>query len=187
MASLPDYMSPDEYLAVERGAEFKSEYIDGIMYAMAGASERHNAIVANLIISIGVQLRGRDCRVYPSDLKIRVPNSTSFLYPDVSVVCGDPISADEHKDVIINPWLIVEVLSESTAAFDRGRKFLRYQQINSLREYVLVDQNEPHVEKFERQPNDNWLYSKVAGIDEKIILTSIQCELSLKDVYPKVP
>jgi Uma2 family endonuclease len=186
MAIQPDYyLPPEEYLAIERKAEFKSEYLDGVMYAMAGATERHNVVVANLIISIGVQLRGRPCRVYPSDLKVRVLNSKRFFYPDVSVVCGETAFADEHKDVIVNPILIAEVLSEGTAGFDRGKKFLSYQQIDSLKEYVLIAQDEILVEKYARLDNNSWVYTKTAGVEGTIILPSIQCEISLRDVYDK--
>lgn len=124
MSPLPGYrLSPEEYLALERKAEHKSEYIDGIIYAMAGGSERHNLIAANIIIALGTQLRNRPCRVYTSDLKVGAPNSTRFFYPDVSVICGEPQFVDDEKDVILNPILIAEVLSESTAAFDRGKNF----------------------------------------------------------------
>jgi len=186
MASVPNYyLSPEEYLALERKAEFKSEYIDGVVYAMAGASKRHNLIVANIIITIGAQLKGRPCRVYPSDLKVRVPNSKRFFYPDVSVVCGDDEFADEQQDVILNPTLIVKVSSESTAAFDRGKKFLSYQQIDSLQEYLLVSQDEVLVEGYAKQGSDRWLYTKVIGLERTLTLPSIECELPLKDVYDK--
>jgi Uma2 family endonuclease len=178
-------MTPEEYLSVERRAEYKSEYVDGVMCAMAGSSERHNIIVANLIISIGVQLRDRPCRVYPSDLKVRVPNSTRFFYPDVSVVCGETRFADEQKDVILNPVLIIEVLSDTTAGFDRGRKFLSYPQIESLKEYLLVAQDEILVEKYSRQSDDSWLYTKVADVDRSLSLSSIQCEIRLREIYDK--
>lgn len=122
MASLPDYyLSPEEYLSLERRAEFKSEYVDGVVYETAGGSERHNLITANLIVALGVQLRERPCRVYPSNLKVRLPNSRRCFYPDVSVVCGETQFADEERDVILNPFLIVEVLSDSTEAFIAGR------------------------------------------------------------------
>ena len=186
MSSLPSYyLSPEEYLAVERKAEYKSEYLDGVMYAMAGGSERHNLIAANIIIAIGVQLRDRPCRVYPSDLKVRVPNSKRFFYPDISVVCGETKFADAERDVILNPVLIVEVLSESTAAFDRGKKFLSYQQIDSLQEYLLVSQDEVIVERYIKQNNDTWLYTKAVGLDETITLPSIECEVALRDIYDK--
>lgn len=186
MSSLPSYyLSPEEYLAIERQAEYKSEYVDGVMYAMAGGSERHNLIAANIIIAIGVQLRNRPCRVYPSDLKVRVPNSKRFFYPDVSVVCGETRFADDERDVIVNPSLIVEVLSESTAAYDRGKKFLSYQQIDSLQEYLLVSQDEMLVEHYVRQDNDSWLYTKAIGLEETINLPSIECKVALRDIYDK--
>jgi Uma2 family endonuclease len=186
MASVPNYsLSPEEYLALERKAEFKSEYLDGVVYAFAGGSKLHNLVVANVIITLGGQLKGRPCRVYPSDLKVRVPNSKRFFYPDVSVVCGDDEFADEEQDVILNPTLIVEVSSESTAAFDRGKKFLSYQQIVSLQDYLLVSQDEILVEGYARQSNDTWLYTTVTGLDGGLALRSIGCELALKDVYDK--
>jgi len=186
MASVPKYyLSPEEYLALERQAEFKSEYMDGVVYAFAGGSERHNLIVANIVITLGGQLKGRACKVYPSDLKVRVPNSKRFFYPDVSVVCGKVEFADDERDVILNPTLIVEVSSESTAAFDRGQKFLSYQQIDSLQEYLLVSQDEILVEGYARQGSDRWLYTKVTGVEGNLTLPSIECELALKDVYDK--
>ncbi|MDT5060788.1 MAG: hypothetical protein QOH63_1247 [Acidobacteriota bacterium] len=186
MSSLPSYLlSPEEYLAIERQAEYKSEYLDGVMYAMAGGSERHNLIAANIIISVGLQLRNRPCRVYPSDLKVRIPNSTRFFYPDVSVVCGDTKFADDERDVILNPVLIVAVLSDSTAAYDRGKKFLSYQEIESLQEYLLIAQDEFLVEHFVRQDDDSWLYTKANNLEEIITLPSIECELALRDVYDK--
>lgn len=187
MASLPNYyLSPEEYLAIERRAEYKSEYLDGVMYAMSGASERHNLIVGNLVAEFNVQLRKTDCRVYPSDLRVRVPNSRRFFYPDVSVVCGETEFADEERDVVLNPIVVVEVLSESTAAFDRGKKFQSYQQIESLREYLLVSQDEFVVEHFLRQAENRWLYTKAGGLDETLALPSVNCRLALADIYGKV-
>jgi Uma2 family endonuclease len=187
MSSLPDhYLSPEEYLTLERRAEFKSEYVDGVMYAMAGDSERLNLIAANIIAAIGSQLRDLPCRVYPSDLKVRVPNSRRFFYPDVSIVCGETQFADDEKDVVLNPVVVVEVLSESTAAFDRGKKFQSYQQIESLREYLLVSQDEYVVEHFLRQNDGHWLYTKAGGLEEALALPTVKCQLALRDVYSKV-
>ena len=186
MSSLPSYyLSPEEYLAIERQAEYKSEYVDGVMYAMAGGSERHNLIAGNLITELNIQLRKAPCRVYPSDLKVHVPNSKRFFYPDVSVVCGETQFADDERDVVLNPILIVEVLSESTAAFDRGKKFQSYQQIDSLQEYLLVSQDEHLVEHYLRQEDAHWLYTKVNGLDGEIILPTLKCQLSLSDIYNK--
>jgi len=187
MASLPrQFVNPEEYLAAERGADMRSEYVDGVVYAMAGASERHNAIVANLIIAIGVRLRGGPCRVYPSDLKVGLQNRTRFFYPDVSIVCGGPLYIDDQKDVILNPVVIAEVLSEATDGFDRGRKFLSYQQITSLQEYVLVEQDEVRVETFKRGLDGNWVYSKVSDIGKSMTLKSINCEIPLSEIFERV-
>src|SRR5205085_7438985 len=180
------YLSPDEYLAIERKAEFKSEYVDGVLYAMAGGSERHNLIAGNTLTALNNQLREVACRVYPSDLKIRMPNSRRFFYPDVSVVCGETQFADEERDVILNPILIVEVLSESTAAFDRGKKFQSYQQIEALQEYLLVSQDEFVVEHFLRQEDQHWLYTKVSVPDSYVVLPTLRCQLTLSAIYNKV-
>jgi Uma2 family endonuclease len=186
MASVPNYyLTPEEYLARERKAEFKSEYIDGVVYALAGGSPRHSLLAANIITSLSVQLRSRPCRVYSSDLKIGTPNLQRFFYPDVSVVCGETKVTDDHKEVIVNPILIVEVSSESTAAYDRGTKFLSYQQLDSLQEYLLVSQDEILVEGYSRQGNDTWLYTKVTGLEGSLSLPSIECALALRDVYDK--
>jgi Uma2 family endonuclease len=186
MSSLPSYyLSPEEYLTIERNAEFKSEYFEGVAYAMAGGSERHNLITGNLVTELNVRLRAAPCRVYPSDMKVRVPNSKRFFYPDVSVICGETQFADEKRDVILNPVLIAEVLSESTEAFDRGKKFLSYQQIESLREYLLVAQDEFVVEHYLRR-EDGWLYTKASGLDADAVLPALDCRIALSDIYNKV-
>jgi Uma2 family endonuclease len=186
MASLPDYyLSPEEYLSLERRAEFKSEYLDGVAYAMAGGSERHNLITGNLVTELNIQLRARDCKVYPSDMKVRLPGSRKFFYPDVSVVCGETQFADEQRDVILNPVLVVEVLSDSTEAFDRGKKFSSYQQIESLREYLLVSQGEFLAEHYLRQ-EAGWFYTRASGLDADLALPMLDCRISLGDVYNKV-
>lgn len=187
MASVPEiYLSPGEYLAIERQAEYKSEYVDGVMYAMAGASERHNLITANVIITIGVQLRKTPCKVYPSDMKVCLPDSRKFFYPDISVVCGETRFADKERDVLLNPLLVVKVLSESTAAYDRGKKFQSYQQIESLQEFLLIAQDEFVVEHYARQPDGKWLYTKATGLEAALSLPSLRCEIALRDVYDKV-
>jgi Uma2 family endonuclease len=179
------HLSPKEYLELERHAEFKSDYVDGVIYLRAGSGERHNLITANIITALGVQLRDRPCRVYPSDLKVRVPNSKRFFYPDVSVVCGETEFADEERDVILNPILIAEVLSESTEAFDRGKKFSSYQQLESLREYLLVAQGDFVVEHYLRQ-DEGWFYTKASGLDAALGLPALNCRIALSDLYSKV-
>jgi Uma2 family endonuclease len=185
MASLPNYhLTPEEYLAIERKAERKSEYIDGVMYLMSGATLRHNLIVGNIVGELRSHLKTVDCRVCPSDLKVRLSDSSRFFYPDVSVVCGEPLFAGGEKDVVLNPVLVVEALSDGTAAFDRGKKFQSYQQIESLIEYVLVAQDEMVVESFARRPG-SWLYTKTQGADASVRLDSVKCEVPLREIYHK--
>ena len=184
MSSIPNiYISPEEYLALERQAESKSEYVDGEIFAMAGGSERHNLLVANIIAGLHGQLLGGSCRVYPSDLKVRAPKPRFFFYPDVSVVCGETKFHDEKKDVVLNPVVIFEVLSEGTAAFDRGKKFQDYQQLDSLTEYVLVSQDEALVEHYVRHEDDSWIYTKLSGLNATLVLPAIQCQLELSFIY----
>ena len=186
MALQPRYLTPDEYLLIERRAETKSEYIDGVMYAMAGASPNHNIVLSNLITELNLQLRPTPCLVFPSDMKVRIPDRRKYLYPDVSVVCTQPVYADDDKDVLLNPLLVVEILSQSTASYDRSRKFLWYQQMESLEEYVLVSQDEPLVETYYRQPDGTWTYTKLDRLDATLTLRSVNCAIPLKTVYSKV-
>jgi Uma2 family endonuclease len=180
------YVTPDEYLAAERLSESRSEYLDGVVCPMPGASLRHIQIVSNLTIELGTQLRARPCHVLPIDMKVRLPDSRKFFYPDVSVVCGEVQFHDDRKDIILNPLLVIEVLSESTEAFDRGAKFLAYQTLDSLKEYVLVAQDRPVVEQFVRQADGKWTYTSVAGLEGSLSLPSVECTLSLSAVYDKV-
>jgi len=169
MASVPEYrVTPDEYLSLERAAETKSEYDDGVICARAGASLEHNLIVAGLIRSLGNRLPS-GCRVLPSDMKVRILNPTRFYYPDVSVVCEKPRFADDETDVLLNPLIVFEVLSHSTAADDRGRKFLSYQAIDSLQEFVLVSQDLHLVEHF-RRDGEHWVYTAAQGRDARLTL-----------------
>lgn len=179
-------LSPEEYLAIEREAETKSEYVDGVVYAMTGASLNHITVVTNLTIALGIQLRGRPCLVLSNEMKVRMPDSRKFFYPDVSVVCGEPQFHDERTDVILNPVLIIEVLSKSTEAFDRGGKFHAYQKLGSLREYLLVAQDRPAIEQFVRQADETWTYRAVIGRESSLSLPSVECTLGLGDVYDKV-
>src|SRR2546423_2967178 len=186
MASQPQtYLTPEEYLAIERRAEYKSEYVDGVMYAMSGASLNHNTIVANVVAELGLQLRGRPYRVLPSDMKERMPDSRKFFYPDISVVCGEPQFHDDRTDIILNPDLIIEVLSESTAAFDRGLKFQSYRQLESLKEYILISQDSQVIEQFISQTKEKWTYIAAVGMESSLDLPSIECTLRLKAVYDK--
>src|ERR1700757_5307277 len=126
-----------EYLALERKAEYKSEYFDGEIIAMTGASEKHNLIVTNVIGELRQGLKERPCRVYPSDMRVKIPRTRTYVYPDVIVVCEEPKFDDDYRDTLLNLLLIVEFLSESTESYDRGRKFIQYRKIDSLSEYIL--------------------------------------------------
>jgi Uma2 family endonuclease len=179
-------LTPEEYLAAEREAETRSEYVDGVVYEMTGAQINHIRIVTNLIIELGLQLRDRPYDVLATEMKVRMPDSRKFFYPDISVVSGEPQFHDDRKDIILNPVLLVEVLSKSTEAFDRGLKFQAYQQLPSLREYLLVAQDKPLVEQFVREADGKWTYTAAVGPEGSLALPSIECELQLGAVYHKV-
>ncbi|HEX8069721.1 MAG TPA: Uma2 family endonuclease [Pyrinomonadaceae bacterium] len=187
MATQPTtYLTPEEYLALERKVVYKSEYIDGVIVAMTGASRKHNLITFNITRELSQQLRGRPCEGYASDMRVRVPSPRVYTYPDVVVVCGEPQFEDEQVDTLLNPTLIVEVLSESTERYDRGKKFGFYRTIGSLAEYLLVAQDECRVEQYVKQPDGRWLLSDYYTPEDVIKLNSIQCQLALKEVYDKV-
>ena len=187
----------EEYLTFEREAFERSQYLDGIIYAMAGESPNHGLISTNLIRLIGNQLLGSPCNIFTKDMKIRsgpLPVSKRsrkglFSYPDIVIVCGALQTLDEHEDVIINPTVIIEILSESTMHFDRVAKFQRYQKYSrSLVDYVLVSQDQPLIEIYHRDSpdSDSWRYISVNELDQSITITSINCPLQLSDVYYRI-
>jgi len=176
-------LSPEEYLALERCAPTRSEYHDGKMVALAGASWNHNVVVDNLSAAINARVSGRSCRAVTSDQKVWSPRTRRFLYPDVVVVCGPPTFHDENRDVIVNPILVIEVLSVSTEAYDRGEKFRHYQSIPSLLEYVLVDQASIQIESYLRQGSEFWRYSRLEPGAEALALTSLSIELPIVEIY----
>jgi Uma2 family endonuclease len=185
----------DEYLTFERASCEKHEYLDGRILAMAGESSAHGDITVNIVGIMHGQLRGTRCRLRTKDTKVRsgpVPRlhgsrSGLFSYPDVLAVCGEPEYHDEHTDVILNPTAIIEVLSPTTEAFDRGEKFVRYQMWNpSLRDYIVVTQHRPQVEHFSRKADGSWSYDIVFGLESKITIVSIGCTLSLAEIYERV-
>jgi len=181
------HLSPDEYLALDREAEERSEYLDGEMFAMSGGSREHALVAANLVGELRGQLRHRPCEVYGSDLRVRVEASGLYTYPDLSVVCGEPIfGADGRRDILCNPTVLVEVLSPSSEAYDRGKKFEHYRTIPSFREYLLVSQESPLVDRFLRQESGIWLFSTTHGLEAEVELSSIGARLALSEVYAKV-
>jgi len=179
-------LSPAEYLEIERAAETRHEYFDGQMFAMAGGSYRQSLIIFNLASELRDALKGKPCGVAGQDLRTSVSADGLYAYPDVLVVCGEPRFLDGRGDTIINPTLIIEVLSPSTEAYDRGLKFAQYRKIESLQEYMLVSQAEALVEVFRRRANGEWSYSEVAGLDSVCSLESVECRVALAEIYAKV-
>lgn len=180
------HVTPDEYLAAERLSDYRSEYLDGSVYPMTGASANHGRIVINVATELAFQLRERDCDVLVADMKVRLPDSRKFFYPDVVVLCGELQFHDERKDIVTNPDLVVEVLSPGTEAFDRGAKFEAYRTVESLKEYLLVSQDRPFVEQFVRSETGKWEYAAAIGLESSLTLPSIECTLNLSAVYKRV-
>jgi Uma2 family endonuclease len=180
------YLTPEQYLEIERKAEYKSEYCDGEMFAMAGAGENHNQLVMNLAIGLGSQFRSRPCRVYSNDMRVRVVATGLYTYPDVVVVCGERRYLDERRDTLLNPSLLIEVLSPSTEAYDRGRKFESYRSIESLSEYLLVASDRVHVDLYTRQPDGRWLLTSASRLEDSLDLQSAGFRLALAELYEKV-
>jgi Uma2 family endonuclease len=173
MTSQPkSYVTPEEYLAFERQAAYKNEYLDGEIFATTGASRRHNLITVNLAAALSPQLRGRPCEAYVSEMRVRIPER-GYVYPDAVVVCGEPQFEDGHLDTLLNPTILIEVLSESTERYDRGKKFSFYRTIESLAEYILIAQDEHKVEQYVRQPDGRWLLSDHRSLEGVIELASV--------------
>jgi Uma2 family endonuclease len=179
-------VTPAEYLVRERAATYRSEYFDGEMFAMAGGSPRHSLIKVNVTGELRERLKGAPCTAYDSDLRILISATGLYTYPDASVICGPLEYEDEHHDTVLNPTLLVEVLSGSTEAYDRGKKFGHYRQIPALREYLLVAQEEPRIERFLRNDDNTWTLTEVAGLDAILALPSLGIEIALREVYDKV-
>jgi Uma2 family endonuclease len=187
------YYTIEQYLVHEREADERSEFIDGEIYAMAGESGAHGDISMNLATALGSQLRGTDCRGRIKDTKVRSGalkehfGKGMISYPDLVVICGKPEYHDKHQDIILNPAVIIEVLSDSTAEFDRGVKFMRYRNFNpTLSDYLLVWQDEPHVEHYTKQAGSDWLLREYDGLDKSFRIDSINCSLNMADVYDRI-
>lgn len=185
-AQLKYKLTADDYLAIEREAKYKSEFYNGEMFAMAGASRAHVIIVSNLVAELRQKLKHRSCNVYSNDLRLRISATDLYTYPDVIVACGQQFFADNQKDTLLNPTLIIEVLSDSTKDYDRGGKFAHYRKLDSLQEYILVAQDEAHVERYVRMPEGNWMFSEIDGLDKTLRLTSIECEIPTAEIFDKV-
>lgn len=179
-------MTPEEYLAFERRATTRNEFVHGELVAMTGASRKHNLVCGNVHGLLWTQLRGSPCEVYVNDMRVKVAHAGDYLYPDVVVVCGEPRFEDDVFDTLLNPTLIVEVLSPSTKDYDRGGKWEKYRQIDSLRDYLVVSQDRVYVERYTRQGERFWLLSEASDVGDTVRLDSIDCTLKLADVYAQV-
>jgi Uma2 family endonuclease len=179
-------LTPEQYLELERAAEFRSEYYNGRMYAMAGGSLQQSIIIGHLTRHMGNALAGQPYIVVPNDLRVRVSPGGLYTYPDVIVVCGSPKLLDGRKDTLLNPAVLIEVLSPSTEAYDRGFKSAQYRTLESLQEYALVSQTEPRVEVFRRQPSGDWLLSESIGLEATCRFDSVGCQIPLAEIYDKV-
>lgn len=186
VAQLKATVTEEEYLAQERAGDTKHEYHRGTIVAMVGASREHNLIVTDTSRCLSTQLRKRPCELYAADMRLRIAALGKYFYPDITVVCGEPRFADDYVDNLLNPTVVIEVLSPSTEAHDRGEKFESYRTVESLREYLLIAQDRYHLDHFVRQDDRSWLLNDASGLESVIHLPSIGCELPLAEVYEKV-
>ncbi|MDB5267471.1 MAG: hypothetical protein JWP58_511 [Hymenobacter sp.] len=181
------YVSPEEYLRLEREAEFKHEYFQGEIRTMAGAGYTHNLICANLTIEIGSRLRGKGCSVVGSDQRLQIMSGSAFVYPDLTVVCGKPEFNEEKKpDTLLNPMLLVEVLSPTTSQYDRSEKFMLYRQVPSLRQYLTLDAQAVHAELHTLDDLGRWVLTETRDLSDTLDLSSIGCQVPLAEVYAGV-
>ncbi len=177
----------EEYLELDHNSEEKIEFWDGHIFTLAGASVSHNQIQVNAIIALGNKLRGKGCRVFPSDMRLKVPTYSPYRYADLSALCGNPIFEKLGKqEMLANPSLIIEILSDSTESFDRSFKFTYYKSIESFTEYILIAQDRPHVTQFIKQDENNWLNREFNSLQDKFHLASLDCELELSELYQDV-
>jgi Uma2 family endonuclease len=176
-----------EYLELEKHADERYEYVDGTIVAMSEASLRHNRIARNLMRAIDARLEGKPCEVLPADMRIKVPRALPYRYADLSIVCGAPIIEDlQGLELLVNPLVIIAILSASTEAYDRGRKFLAYQSLESLQEYVLVAQERPHITHYVRQAGGTWLRSDLQGLTETLPFHALDCTIPVVEIYRQV-
>ena len=183
-------LSPEEYISFERkfvpdAETVRHEYIKGKIISMSGASRAHNLISFNIAAELHPQLKGKESEAYISEMRVSAPTTSSYFYPDLVVVCDEPHFEDNQFDTLLNPIAIIEILSPSTEAYNRGEKFSHYRQIESLQEYILVSQDKVNVERFLRKP-DEWGYTSFQELNQKVPITSIACELSLEEIYDGV-
>ncbi len=180
------FLTPQDYLAWERRQESRHEFLDGHIFAMTGASRAHNLLCMNLAASLHQQLRGKPCEIYANDMRVKVSETGMYTYPDLVAACGEPRFEDQVVDTLLNPVLIIEVLSDSTERHDRGAKFTHYRSLASLQEYLLVSQTECRVEHYVRQSGNHWLLMEYQESQERIDLSSLGSHLTLAEVYERI-
>ena len=190
ISAVQTYLSPEEYITLERKAKpdantVRNEYIQGEIFPMSGASFTHNLIKGNIFVQLHNRLIESSCVVFANEMRVGIPSAQSYFYPDVGVICDEPRFEDNVFDTLLNPIVIVEVLSPSTEGYDRGEKFSRYRQLNSLKEYILVSQDSVNVERFLRK-SDEWSYTFFQEIEQQLPLTSLQCKLPLQEIYGRI-
>ncbi len=178
-------MTPEEYLAFERASEPRHEYAEGEVFGMSGGTREHSLTAMNIARELGVALLDRPCEVHGPDMRVKIAKAGRYVYPDASVVCGRPIFEDAARDTLLNPIVIIEVLSDSSEAYDRGDKFTHYQSIPSVTDYVLASQKEAHIDHFHRLPDGSWLL-RVLGASDALVLDTIGCKIPVESVYRKV-
>lgn len=181
-----NYISEKEYLVLDTDSDIRYEYADGEIFAMAGASRNHNLIALNTSTSLNVQLRDRPCEVYQSDMRVQTKENSAYRYPDIVVVCAEPIFADTNPVSLINPTLIIEVLSDSTAEKDYEQKSREYRQMPSVQEYVLISQTTARIQRYLKQDDFNWLYTDLVGLNQQLHLQSIDCTLEFSEVFRRI-
>lgn len=179
-------ITPEQYLVLERDSDIRNEYYAGEIFAMAGAGREHNQISANIVRILGNQLLERPCSVFSSDMKVKIQELEKYTYPDIVIACEQEEYEDENNDVLLNPLVIIEILSDSTEAYDRGDKFAHYQIISSFTEYLLVSQYFCRVEKFLRRRDDSWIYTKYHSMEDAVKIEAVNCDLPVAEVYRKV-
>jgi Uma2 family endonuclease len=180
------YTSPEAYLEQERIATEKHEYYKGEIFAMSGASKENNEIYSNVFTDIGHKLKGKGCKPYGSDFRLHIPKNTLYTYPDIIIICGKPILTDEKFDTVTNPSVIIELLSKATRNYDKGEKFTLYRDIDSLREYILIDTEKTYVEKHIRNDNNSWQLTDYRSQGDSFTIDTVQISLLLKDIYDGV-
>ena len=180
------YYTPEEYLALEEAAIDKSEYHDGEIVPMTGVTTNHNSIIINLIANLKFGLRGKDYRLFTSDVRLWIPLTRRYVYPDIIVIHGEPVYQENNKTIVINPLVIIEILSNSTKDYDRGGKFLAYRSIPEFREYILIDQYSYHIEQFAKNSNGKWVLTEYDSEESVLTLESVEFQIPLKEIYERI-